>query len=349
MKNTFVVIMAGGVGSRFWPYSTTEKPKQFLDILGMGKSLIRMTFERFAKDVPHENIFVLTNANYADMVQEQLPELSRSQILCEPMMKNTAPCVLYAALKIHQLNPQAKLVVVPSDQLILQNERFIETVQTALHETESDQLVTIGIQPTRPDTGYGYIEFDNAENTGNVKSVKQFREKPNATLAAEFLASGNFVWNAGIFIWKTETLLRAFQNLKPELHDIFAAELTQYNSDTEQAYIDACFAACESISIDYAILEKAKNVRVVQATFDWSDLGTWGSVYTHLPKDTAQNGLIGKIYAENTSNCVIRISEDKEAIVVGLDDFIVIEANNRLLIAPKKEEQSIKEWVAKLK
>lgn len=349
MNNTYVVIMAGGVGSRFWPFSTTEKPKQFLDILGLGKSLIRMTFERFAKSIAHENIFVLTNSNYADMVQEQLPELGKSQILCEPMMKNTAPCVLYAALKIHQLNPQAKLVVVPSDQLILQNDLFIQTIETALEETDNDQLLTIGIRPTRPDTGYGYIEFDKAENMGDVKTVKQFREKPNAELAAEFLASGNFVWNAGIFIWKTETLLQAFQSFKPELYNLFASEVRFYNSNEEQNYVNTCFAACESISIDYAILEKAQNVRVVQATFDWSDLGTWGSVYTHLPKDAAQNGRIGKIYTENTSNSVIRISDYKEAIVVGLDDYIVIEANNRLLIAPKKEEQSIKEWVSKLK
>jgi mannose-1-phosphate guanylyltransferase len=348
MENTYVVIMAGGVGSRFWPYSTAQKPKQFLDILGLGKSLIRTTFERFSSHVAHDRIFVLTNANYADLVQEELPELEMNQILLEPMMKNTAPCVLYAALKIHEINPQAKLVVVPSDQLILQQDLFIQTVETALQEAEQDVLVTIGIQPSRPDTGYGYIQFDKNENPAQVKSVIQFREKPNLALAEEFLASGNFVWNAGIFVWSTAALIQAFKRYKPELYDVFAEQLNQYGSATEQQYINRCFEQCESISIDYAILEPSKNVKVVLATFDWSDLGTWGSVYTHVEKDSNQNGKIGSIFTENSSNCMLRISPEKQAIVVGLNDYVVIEANDKLLIAPLKEEQKIKEWVAEL-
>jgi mannose-1-phosphate guanylyltransferase len=349
MNNTFVVIMAGGVGSRFWPYSTSEKPKQFLDILGMGKSLIRMTFERFADDVPAENIFVLTNANYADLVQEQLPELQSNQILLEPMMKNTAPCVLYAALKIHAINPDAKLVVVPSDHLILQKDLFLKNIQTALVEAEQDVLVTIGIQPTRPDTGYGYIQFDNTTGHEEVKSVIQFREKPNLDLAKEFLASGNFVWNAGIFVWSTKALLKAFQTHKTELHGIFSEKLEVYNTATEQGFINHCFECCESISIDYAILEPSSNVRVVPANFDWSDLGTWGSVYTHVEKDLSGNGKIGKILTLGSAHNMIRISENKEAVIVGLENFIVIEANDKLLIAPMEQEQEIKTWVAELK
>jgi mannose-1-phosphate guanylyltransferase len=347
MKNTYVVIMAGGVGSRFWPYSTTEKPKQFLDILGMGKSLIRMTFERFASDVPVENIFVLTNASYSKLVHEQLPELQRSQVLLEPMMKNTAPCVLYAALKIHTLNKDAKLVVVPSDHLILQKELFLTNIKTALEEAEKDVLVTIGIQPTRPDTGYGYIQFDNSENA-EVKAVEQFREKPSLELAKEFLSSGNFVWNAGIFVWSTEALLKAFKTHKADLYTIFSENMSQYNSLGEQSYINTCFECCESISIDYAILEPSKNVRVVPAIFDWSDLGTWGSVFTHVEKDEANNGKIGKILALNSENNMIRISEEKQAVVVGLNNYIVIEANDKLLIAPMQQEQQIKEWVGEL-
>lgn len=348
MENTYVVIMAGGVGSRFWPYSTAEKPKQFLDILGLGKSLIRMTFERFSQQVPKERIFVLTNANYAGLVKEELPELEMEQILLEPMMKNTAPCVLYAAVKIHQINPEAKLIVVPSDQLILQQDLFIQTIEKALIEAEEDVLVTIGIQPTRPDTGYGYIQFDSSENAGRVKSVIQFREKPNLALAEEFLASGNFVWNAGIFVWSTAALQNAFQTLKPELHGVFAEKLHEYGSPNEQNYINRCFELCESISIDYAILEPSKNVKVVLASFDWSDLGTWGSIYTHVQKDDKQNGKIGSIFTENSSNCMMRISPEKQAVVVGLDGFVVIEANDKLLIAPLKDEQRIKEWVAEL-
>lgn len=347
MKNTYVVIMAGGVGSRFWPYSTTEKPKQFLDILGMGKSLIRMTFERFAADVPVENIFVLTNASYAKLVQEQLPELQQSQVLLEPMMKNTAPCVLYAALKIHTLNKDAKLVVVPSDHLILQKELFLTNIKTALQEAEKDVLVTIGIQPTRPDTGYGYIQFDSNENA-EVKAVEQFREKPTLELAREFLSSGNFVWNAGIFVWSTEALLKAFKTYKADLYTIFSENMSQFNSLGEQSYINTCFECCESISIDYAILEPSKNVRVVPAIFDWSDLGTWGSVFTHVEKDQSNNGKIGKILTRNSENNMIRISEEKQAVVVGLNNYIVIEANNKLLIAPMQQEQQIKEWVGEL-
>ncbi len=341
--------MAGGVGSRFWPYSTSEKPKQFLDILGMGKSLIRMTFERFADDVPAENIFVLTNANYADLVQEQLPELQSNQILLEPMMKNTAPCVLYAALKIHAINPDAKLVVVPSDHLILQKDLFLKNIQTALVEAEQDVLVTIGIQPTRPDTGYGYIQFDNTTGHEEVKSVIQFREKPNLDLAKEFLASGNFVWNAGIFVWSTKALLKAFRTHKSELHGIFSEKLEAYNTATEQGFINHCFECCESISIDYAILEPSSNVCVVPANFDWSDLGTWGSVYTHVEKDLSGNGKIGKILTLGSAHNMIRISENKEAVIVGLENFIVIEANDKLLIAPMEQEQEIKTWVAELK
>lgn len=342
--------MAGGIGSRFWPMSTPQRPKQFLDVLGIGKSLLRMTFERLLHTAPVENIFIVTNANYADMVQEQLPELKRDQILTEPERKNTAPCITYAAAKIYALNPNATLVVAPSDHLILKEEKFTEIVGIAIKTAnENERLVTLGIKPTRPDTGYGYIEFieDGDILPGQVKDVKHFTEKPNRELAEIFLKSGNYYWNSGIFIWKAATILHALEKFKPELHHLFTAEMAKYNSADEQAYVNACFSACEDISIDFAVMENAKNVDVVLATFDWSDLGTWGSLYTHLEKDYNGNAVIGNhVHMINSENCIVNLPNDKLALIQGLQNYIVVESDNMLMILNQQDEQNIKKYMA---
>lgn len=350
MKDNYCVIMAGGIGSRFWPMSTPQRPKQFLDVLGIGKSLLRMTFERLLHTAPVENIYIVTNANYADLVQEQLPELKRDQILTEPERKNTAPCITYAAAKIYALNPNATLVVAPSDHLILKEEKFTEIVGIAIKTAnENERLVTLGIKPTRPDTGYGYIEFieDGDILPGQVKDVKHFTEKPNRELAEIFLKSGNYYWNSGIFIWKASTILHALEKFKPELHQLFTSNMAKYNSAEEQAYVNACFSACEDISIDFAVMENAKNVDVVLATFDWSDLGTWGSLYTHLEKDYNGNAVIGNhVHMINSENCIVNLPNDKLALIQGLQNYIVVESDNMLMILNQHDEQNIKKYMA---
>lgn len=342
--------MAGGIGSRFWPMSTVQRPKQFLDVLGIGKSLLRMTFERLLNVSPAENIFIVTNAMYKDLVKEQLPELSDNQILTEPERKNTAPCITYAAAKIHAINPNATLVVAPSDHLIIKEEKFTEIVNTAIATAnKSDRLVTLGIKPTRPDTGYGYIEFveDGDILPGQVKDVKHFTEKPNRELAEIFLKSGNYYWNSGIFIWKTTTILNALEKFKPELYRLFTNETAKYNTPEEQAYVNGCFAACEDISIDFAVMENAKNVDVVLATFDWSDLGTWGSLYTHLEKDYNGNAVIGdNVHMINSENCIVNLPNNKLALIQGLENYIVVESDNMLMILNQHDEQNLKKYMA---
>lgn len=342
--------MAGGIGSRFWPMSTVQRPKQFLDVLGIGKSLLRMTFERLLNVSPAENIFIVTNAMYKDLVKEQLPELSDNQILTEPERKNTAPCITYAAAKIHAINPNATLVVAPSDHLIIKEEKFTEIVNTAIATAnKSDRLVTLGIKPTRPDTGYGYIEFveDGDILPGQVKDVKHFTEKPNRELAEIFLKSGNYYWNSGIFIWKATTILNALEKFKPELYRLFTNETAKYNTPEEQAYVNGCFAACEDISIDFAVMENAKNVDVVLATFDWSDLGTWGSLYTHLEKDYNGNAVIGdNVHMINSENCIVNLPNNKLALIQGLENYIVVESDNMLMILNQHDEQNLKKYMA---
>lgn len=342
--------MAGGIGSRFWPMSTAQRPKQFLDVLGIGKSLLRMTFERLTNIAPVENIYIVTNANYAAMVKEQLPELEMGQILTEPERKNTAPCITYAAAKIYALNPDATLVVAPSDHLILKEDKFTDIVHTAIKAAnEHERLVTLGIKPTRPDTGYGYIEFieDGDILPGQVKDVKHFTEKPNRELAEIFLKSGNYYWNSGIFIWKATTILHALEKFKPELYHLFTADMKQYNSPEEQMYVNACFAACEDISIDFAVMENAKNVDVVLATFDWSDLGTWGSLYTHLEKDYNGNAVIGQhVHMINSENCIVNLPSNKLALIQGLENYIVVESDNMLMILNQHDEQNLKKYMS---
>jgi mannose-1-phosphate guanylyltransferase len=352
MKNNYSIIMAGGIGSRFWPLSTPVMPKQFLDVLGIGKSLIQMTFERLLHVSPKENIYIMTNVQYKELVMEQLPELNPDQVLTEPERKNTAPCIAYAAAKIHALNPDARLIISPADHLILQDQNFSQTIDQAIIEAENGKIVTIGISPTRPDTGYGYIEYDPVQGRteNSTVEVKQFREKPDIETAEQFVAAGNFYWNSGIFIWKSETVLRALASFQPGLFDLFAGDLKMYNTENEQTYVNHAFTNCEDISIDYAIMEHSKNISVVLASFDWSDLGTWGSLDNHLEKDRDNNATVGdSIYMYNTSNCIVNIAEGKTALIDGLDGYIVIQSDDKLLILRKENEQELKKYSSSIK
>lgn len=341
--------MAGGIGSRFWPMSTPQRPKQFLDVLGIGKSLLQMTYERLLHIAPKENIYIVTNEKYFDLVKDQLSELTDDQILTEPMRKNTAPCIAYASAKIYAKNPNATLVVAPSDHLILKEESFVQTINVAIDVASSDErLVTLGIKPTRPDTGYGYIEFsEEGEILPNqVNQVKHFREKPSREMAELFLKSGNYYWNSGIFIWKAESILNSLEKFKPELHQLFTSDLNKYNSKDEKEYVNHCFQVCEDISIDFAVMENAKNTDVVLASFDWSDLGTWGSLFTHLEKDYNGNAVIGdNVNIINSTNCIVNLPNDKLALIEGLNDYIIVESDNMLMILNKNDEQNLKKYM----
>jgi mannose-1-phosphate guanylyltransferase len=349
MKN-YVAIMAGGIGSRFWPASRGSLPKQFLDILGTGKSLLRMTFERFLRIVPAEQIYIVTNKDYVKLVQEQLPELKPEQILGEPSRNNTAPCIAYTALKLHDLEPEANMVVAPSDHIILDQDEFVQTTEQALGFAQHHHaLITLGIEPTRPDTGYGYIRYerapvssDSSANRG-IHNVLQFTEKPPLEQARAYLDSGDYLWNAGIFIWSIRSLIEAFQELAPELLDILQVE-NIYNTEKEKVFLLENYPKTPKTSIDYAIMEKAGNVYTIPSSFGWSDLGTWASLYAELPKDENGNAVLqGRLLAEETRNSLIRIPKDKLVVIKGLEDFIVVDEEDVLLIYPKSKEQEIKE------
>ncbi|MEJ7694114.1 mannose-1-phosphate guanylyltransferase [Daejeonella sp.] len=352
MKNNYALIMAGGIGSRFWPISRTAHPKQFIDILGTGKTLIQQTFDRFLKIVPQENIFILTNEIYADLVLEQIPGMDRSRILCEPVMRNTAPCIAYGCHKIQKLNPDAAIVVAPSDHLILNNEEFIRSINKSLETaTQNDCLITLGIKPSRPDTGYGYIQYNTKKIDDDFYKVKTFTEKPNLELARTFVQSGDFLWNAGIFVWSVKNILQSFQKHLPEINDIFNEGATVYNTDKEKDFIQTAFTQCTNISIDYGVMEKAENVYVLPSEFGWSDLGTWASVYDLADKDYVGNAVIPseKVIMYDSSNCMVNVPEGKVVVLQGLHDFIVVEDNNTLLICPRDREQEIKQVVADVK
>lgn len=352
-KNNYSIIMAGGIGSRFWPMSKPSYPKQFLDVLGMGKSLIQMTFERLCLFTPKENIYIMTNKAYKELVMEQLPLISADQVLCEPERKNTAPCIAYAANKIYDLNPNARMVVAPSDHLILNEGKFKNIIEIALEQSgKEDCLVTLGIKPNRPDTGYGYIQFhqDGDIIAGQVKKVKQFTEKPNLEMAKLFLTSGDYYWNSGIFIWSAKSVINALNKFKPELNELFSCSSGKYNTAEEQAFVDGAFNNCEDVSIDYAIMENAKNVYVVLANFDWSDLGTWGSLYTHLEKDYHGNAVIGNhVHMFDSNNCIVNMPKDKLCVIQGMEDHIIVESDEMLMIFKKKDEQLLKEYLKKAK
>ena len=343
-NNTYVAIMAGGIGSRFWPASRTVRPKQFMDILGVGKSLIRLTFERFLKLCPAENIFIVTNGMYKELVKEHLPEITDNQILCEPSRNNTGPCVAYTSFKLHALNPNANFVVAPSDHIILKEEAFIENLHKALDFTEKNEaIVTLGIQPSRPDTGYGYINFNKKNSKDGIYKVRQFKEKPDIETAKSYLQSGDYLWNAGIFVWSTKTILKAFKNLSPDIHNILSAGQQQYNTKNEQAFIDIAYPTTPSISVDYAILEKSPNVYTIPVDIGWSDLGTWGSLHAESEKDENGNVLQGNtIKAIKVKNSLIRMPKGKLAVINGLEGYIVVDEGDVLLIWPKEEEQGIK-------
>jgi mannose-1-phosphate guanylyltransferase len=342
-KNYYAILMAGGVGSRFWPVSTTEFPKQFHDMLGAGETLIQKTFSRLSKLIPIENIYILTNERYNELVLQQLPMVKQEQVLLEPTMRNTAPCILYASLKIQKMNPDGLMVVAPSDHWIEDETAFANNLQQCFDYCEKENaLVTLGIQPTFPNTGFGYIEFDKAD-TNSIKKVKQFREKPDYETAKSFLNSGNFLWNGGIFIWSVQSIIEAFSAFQPQMHQLFMNGYPQLNTSGEQTFINSNYATAENVSIDYAILENATNVFVLPATFDWNDLGTWGSLYDKLDKDEQNNAVVNsKVILENATNNIIRAHDKKLIVIDGLDNFIVVDEGNVLLIYPKDKEQDIK-------
>lgn len=342
-KNYYAILMAGGVGSRFWPVSTAEFPKQFHDMLGSGDTLIQKTFTRLAKIIPIENILILTNELYNDLVLEQLPMVKQEQVLLEPAMRNTAPCILYASLKIQKQNPEAVMVVAPSDHWIEDETAFVTNLQSCFDFCgKENALMTLGIQPTFPNTGFGYIEFDKFD-PNPIKKVNQFREKPNYETAKAFLEAGNFLWNGGIFIWSAKSITEAFEKFQPQMNTLFQKGLAQYNTPNEKQFIAENYETAENISIDYAILEKATNVYVLPATFDWNDLGTWGQLHDKLDKDENNNGIINaKVVLENASNNIIRSDANKLVVIDGLNDYIIVDREGVLLIYPKSKEQDIK-------
>lgn len=342
--------MAGGVGSRFWPVSTTEFPKQFHDMLGSGDTLIQKTFSRLSKLIPIENILILTNEKYNDIVLEQLPMVKQEQVLLEPAMRNTAPCILYASLKIKKQNPDAVMVVAPSDHWIEDETAFTENLQQCFDFcAKENALMTLGIQPTFPNTGFGYIEYDKTDNNP-IKKVSQFREKPDYETAKSFLKSGNFLWNGGIFIWSVKAITEAFEKFQPQMNALFQKGFETYNTALEKDFINDNYAHAENISIDYAVMENANNVYVLPATFDWNDLGTWGSLHEKLSKDDFNNAVVNATaLLHNASNNIISTSKDKLVIIDGLKDYIIVDKDNILLIYPKSKEQEIKGIVSRIK
>ncbi|CAM3309487.1 mannose-1-phosphate guanylyltransferase [Aequorivita lipolytica] len=343
-KNYYAVIMAGGIGSRFWPVSTQEFPKQFQDMLGTGQSLLQKTFSRLNKIIPSENIYILTNTVYLEITLKQLPEISEKQVVLEPAMRNTAPCILLSALKIRKENPEALMLVAPSDHWIEDETAFASDVQTCFDAAQrEDVLLTLGVAPTFPNTGYGYIESDKSD-ASEIKIVKQFREKPDYETAKAFLAAGNFLWNAGIFIWSAKSIVDSFEKHLAEMNSLFSKGVDVLNTSEERHFIDKKYPEAENISIDYGILEKAANVFVKKATFDWNDLGTWGALYDKLEKDENQNAVVNAetLLMNSKSNMVFTDSK-KLVVLDGIEDYIVVDKEDVLLLFPKKKEQEIKE------
>ncbi|WP_216653351.1 mannose-1-phosphate guanylyltransferase [Palleniella intestinalis] len=349
MKNNNLVIMAGGVGSRFWPMSTEETPKQFIDVLGVGKSLLQLTMQRFAGICAPENVWVVTNAAYVEKVHEQLPEIPRENILSEPCRRNTAPCICYVSWRIKSKNPNANIVVTPSDHIVTDTQEFQRVIKSALQFTsESDAIVTLGMKPTRPETGYGYIQADLASNTLRNKeifAVEQFREKPDLETAKEYVKQNNYFWNAGIFVWSVSTIVNAFRLYAPTINRIFENLESVYGTPEEQAMIDKVYPECESISVDYAIMENAEAIYVQPSDFGWSDLGTWGSLWTLVKHDVNGNGCIGNnVRMIDSHDCIVHTTEEKQVVIQGLDGYIVAEKDDTLLICKLSEEQRIKNF-----
>lgn len=347
-KNLYIVLMAGGVGVRFWPYSRNAKPKQFLDVLGTGKTLLQSTYDRFASICPKENIYVVTHQEHGHLVHDQLPELHPDQILLEPMRKNTAACIAYASYRIHQLNNDAVIVVSPSDHLILKEEEFSETILKAAEQAkDQDKLLTLGITPTRPETGYGYIQFLPDKKV--AKKVKTFTEKPELSLAKKFLESGDFVWNSGIFIWGVQAIVKAIGEHLPEMTEVFEEAKQFFNTPGETQAIEKAYAQCKNISIDYGVMEKATNVYVCLGNFTWSDLGSWGSIHDLSIKDEHHNVVKGKVLLYDTRNSMVRASTDKLIVVQGLNGYLVAEFGNVIIVCEKDKEEQFRKFVNDVK
>lgn len=361
MNNNHLIIMAGGVGSRFWPMSTPEKPKQFIDVLGIGKSLIQLTVERFDTVIPIENVWIVTSEKYKDIVKEQLPGIPESQILLEPCMRNTAPCIEYVSRKIYAKYPEANLVFSPADHIVLDVNTFREVIKNSLEFTENrEAILTLGMMPTRPETGYGYIkrQQDNEITSQQdivqsselkvqspIYKVEAFKEKPNLETAKSYLNEGGYYWNAGIFIWNAKMVVNTIANLVPDLASVFDKIEPYFYTEQEQEIVNQYFPTCPNISIDYAVMEKAKEVYVYPANFGWSDLGTWGSLYTHLDQDENNNAIVGQnINLVDCKNCVVHTPSERKVVIQGLDNYIIAESDNTLLICRKEDEQEIKNW-----
>ncbi|MEO7444001.1 MAG: mannose-1-phosphate guanylyltransferase [Ferruginibacter sp.] len=351
VKNHYVAIMAGGIGSRFWPMSRTNYPKQFLDILNTGRTLIQSTYDRFSAFIPKENIYIVTAEDYKDIVLKQLPDIDAKNVLCEPSRKNTAPCIAYVSYKIHDLNPNANVICAPADHIISDNEAFKSICLEALQFTSHIKaLLTLGIKPTNPNTGYGYIQFEPFAVSENIFKVKTFTEKPDLELAKTFIASGDFLWNAGIFVWEVKNIIKAFEKYLPEMHEVFDAQKQLLNTKKEKAAIEKIYPQCINISIDYGIMEKAENVYVIPSSFGWSDLGTWASAYENFEKDYLDNAVAGKnvVVIDATRN-MVHVDNKKLVLLQGLDDFVVVDTKDVLLICKKEKEQELKEYVAEIK
>jgi len=343
--------MAGGIGSRFWPVSRTKYPKQFLDLLGTGRSLIQWTYNRFKHICPKENIYFITNQSYITALKEQIPEIDDANIISEPSRKNTAPCAAYFAHKIMALNPNANIIMSPADHLIMDERAFERTTYDALDfVSKHDALLTMGIKPTRPDTGYGYIQYDVEEELDKVYRVKTFTEKPSLELARTFLKSGDFLWNSGIFVWNVKTIMNELEKYLPEMNEVFMQAKDVYNTPREFEVINELYSQCTNISIDYGIMEKAKNVYVIPSYFGWCDLGTWESAYENSEKDYLGNAVYGdNVMVIDASECMIKVNNDKLLVVQGLEQFIVVDTPDVLLICERSREQQIKEYVAEVK
>jgi len=350
-EHQYAVIMAGGIGSRFWPMSRQNFPKQFLDILNTGETLIQNTYTRLCDFILPENIYVVTSSEYITIVEEQLPDIKRENILGEPSRKNTAPCIAYISFKLLQLDPKASLVVAPADHLVLDRIAFKKVCLEALSfVNKHNALITLGIPPTKPNTGYGYIQHELQSVTDNVYKVKTFTEKPNLELAKTFLASGDFLWNAGIFVWQVKNVLKAFETYLPEMYEVFAAEKETFNTPGEKKALEHIYPLCSNISIDFGIMEKANNVYVIPSSFGWSDLGTWNSIHENLEKDYLENAVAGKnVMVIDAAKCIVHSGNNKLLVLQGLEDFIVVDTPDVLLICKREKEQEIKDYVAEVR
>ena len=353
INNNYAIIMAGGIGSRFWPMSTSKIPKQFLDVLGNGETLLQQAFRRLSKICPPSQILIVTNTDYKDICKKQLPNIKEQNILCEPARRNTAPCIAYASFKIQHENRDANIIVAPSDHLVTNEDEFERIVKECLEvSAQKDYLITLGIKPSRPETGYGYIQFSEkcCKENETLRKVKTFTEKPNLEIAQQFLDSGDFLWNSGMFIWSVSSIVLSIEKLLPDMYEVFLEGKELYNTDDEIDFINRVFSTCKNISIDYGIMEKSKNVFVYPSDFGWSDLGTWGSLENHIEADEFNNTLISKqVLLYDSENNIVKLPKEKVAVIQGMDGYIIVDTKEALLICKKEEEQKIKQFVADIK